>query len=66
MGLDLSLEGLVLLQMPQLIFQVSRRQWLFQLLDPLLDPVLGLVGWGYGFRDADIASVHRDVPPIYP
>lgn len=46
MGLDLSLEGLVLLQVPQLIFQVSRRQWLFQLLDLLLDPVLGLVGVG--------------------
>lgn len=46
MGLDLSLEGLVLLQVPQLIFQVSRRQWLFHLLDPLPDPVLSLVGVG--------------------
>lgn len=44
MGLDLSLEGMVLLQVLQFIF--SRRQWLFQLLDPFLDPVLNLVGVG--------------------
>lgn len=46
MGLDLSLEGLVFSQEPQLIFQVHRRDWLFQLPDSLLDPVLGLVGVG--------------------
>ena len=47
MGLDLSLEGLVFLHMPQLIFQVPRRDWFFQLLESLLDPVLGLV-WRVG------------------
>lgn len=46
MGLDLSFEGLVFLQELQLIFQVPRKDWLFQLLDPLLDPILGLVGVG--------------------
>lgn len=46
MGLDLCLEGLVFPLEPQLIFQVPRRDWLFQLLDSLLDPVLGLVRVG--------------------
>lgn len=46
MGLDLCLKGLVFLQVPQLIFQVPRRNWLFQLLESLLDPVLDLVGVG--------------------
>ena len=42
MGLDLSLEGLVFLQVPQLIFQIPRRERLSQSLNLLLDPVLGL------------------------
>ena len=46
MGLDLSLKGLVFLQVSQLSFQVHRRDWLVQLLELLLDPVLGLVGVG--------------------
>lgn len=46
MGLDLSLKGLVFLQVSQLSFQVPRRDWLLQLLELLLDPVLGLVGVG--------------------
>lgn len=46
MGLDLSLEGLVFSQEPQFIFQVPRRDWLSQLPDSLLNPVLGLVGVG--------------------
>ena len=46
MGLDLSLKGLVFLQVSQLSFQVPRRDWLVLLLELLLDPVLGLVGVG--------------------
>lgn len=46
MGLDLSLKGLVFPQVPQVIFQVPRMDWFFQLLDSSLDPVLGLVGVG--------------------
>lgn len=46
LGLDFSLKGLLLLQASRLIFQVPRRDWLFQLLDLFLDPVLGLAGVG--------------------
>lgn len=63
MGLDLSLEGLVFRHVPQLIFQVPRRDWFFQLLESLLDPVLGLVGWaGHDPHDPHAAPVHRNVP----
>lgn len=46
MGLDFSLKGLVFPQMSQVIFQVPGTDWLFQLLDSLLDPDLSLVGVG--------------------